>query len=117
MCIRDRLSAESLGALVALFDRTVGLYAELININAYHQPGVEAGKIAAAAVLELQQRIVEHIGQASKPQTAGEIAVAVDRPDEVETVFQVLEHLAANGRAGVVMKPADSPDRATFCRE
>ena len=44
----DELTPRSLGALVALYERTVGLYASLINVNAYHQPGVEAGKQAAA---------------------------------------------------------------------
>lgn len=30
--------------LIALFERAVSFYASLVNINAYHQPGVEAGK-------------------------------------------------------------------------
>jgi glucose-6-phosphate isomerase len=34
----------AVGRLIALFERAVGLYAFLVNINAYHQPGVEAGK-------------------------------------------------------------------------
>jgi glucose-6-phosphate isomerase len=34
--------------VIALYERAVGLYAELVDINAYHQPGVEAGKLAAA---------------------------------------------------------------------
>ena len=40
------LSAKSMGALMALFERAVGLYSELINVNAYNQPGVDkfAGK-------------------------------------------------------------------------
>ena len=46
-----------MGALISLFERTVGLYAELIDINAYHQPGVESGKKAAAKILELQANI------------------------------------------------------------
>lgn len=29
----------SVGALVALYERAVGIYASLIHINAYHQPG------------------------------------------------------------------------------
>ena len=40
----DQVDARRLGALIALFERTVGLYASLVNVNAYHQPGVEAGK-------------------------------------------------------------------------
>jgi glucose-6-phosphate isomerase len=35
----DRLDERVLGALVALFERTVAIYAELIDVNAYHQPG------------------------------------------------------------------------------
>ena len=41
------VSPFTIGMLIALFERAVGLYASLININAYHQPGVEAGKKAA----------------------------------------------------------------------
>src|ERR1051326_6727067 len=46
----------NLGALIALYERAVGFYGSLVNINAYHQPGVVAGKKAAARVLELQLR-------------------------------------------------------------
>ena len=35
------------GLLIALYERAVGFYATLVNINAYHQPGVEAGKKAS----------------------------------------------------------------------
>ena len=41
------VSPVAVGVLIALFERAVGLYATLINVNAYHQPGVEAGKRAA----------------------------------------------------------------------
>ena len=51
------LNAISLGALVALFERTVTFYAELVNVNAYDQPGVEAGKKAAAEVIAAQLNI------------------------------------------------------------
>ena len=55
------LNEQSLGALIALFERSVGLYAEIINVNAYHQPGVEAGKVAASAILDLQSDIEKQI--------------------------------------------------------
>ena len=45
--------------LIALYERAVGFYASLVGINAYHQPGVEAGKKAAGAVLALQQKILK----------------------------------------------------------
>ena len=38
------MNAQNLGALIALFERAVGITAELLDINAYDQPGVEAGK-------------------------------------------------------------------------
>jgi glucose-6-phosphate isomerase len=41
--------------LIALYERAVGLYASLVDVNAYHQPGVEAGKRAAAEVLAVQR--------------------------------------------------------------
>ncbi len=54
-----RVDARTVGALIALFERAVGLYASLVGINAYHQPGVEAGKKAAASVLALQKKVRE----------------------------------------------------------
>jgi glucose-6-phosphate isomerase len=92
-----RVDARSVGALIALFERAVGLYASLVGVNAYHQPGVEAGKKAAAAVLALQAKVVAALGPA--PRTAEELALAAGAPDEAEAVLLLLEHLAANGRA------------------
>ena len=50
------VSPFTVGMLIALFERAVGFYASLVNINAYHQPGVEAGKKAAGTVIALQAR-------------------------------------------------------------
>ncbi len=95
----DKLSAKTLGALIALYERAVGFYATLVNINAYHQPGVEAGKKAATAVLEWQGRIVGYLRDHPDAQlTADELAEALGAPDRAETVFHVLQHLAANKR-------------------
>jgi glucose-6-phosphate isomerase len=104
-----RVDARTVGGLIALFERVVGLYAGLVGINAYHQPGVEAGKKAAASVLALQGKVLAALSDA--PQTAEQVAVAAGAPEAAESVFLILEHLAANGRA----RPAD-PGRATFCR-
>ena len=53
------LNERSLGALIALFERAVGYYGALLGINAYNQPGVEAGKKAAEGIL---RRIRENGG-------------------------------------------------------
>ncbi|MEY2560868.1 MAG: glucose-6-phosphate isomerase, partial [Verrucomicrobiota bacterium] len=61
----SEVNAFAVGALIALYERAVGFYGLLVNINAYHQPGVEAGKKAATDVLRLQQRVNEQLGTAS----------------------------------------------------
>lgn len=86
------------GMLIALFERAVGLYASLINVNAYHQPGVEAGKKAAAAVLAIQARVTAYMNQADKPLSVEAIAEGIGEADSVETIFKILRHLAANKR-------------------
>jgi len=98
----ERIDAFTVGALIALFERAVGLYASLININAYHQPGVEAGKKAAGAVLALQKEIMGLLGR-EQAMTAEEIAGSLGRPEAVEQVFAILQHLAANPDRGVAV--------------
>lgn len=99
------LDARSLGMLIALYERAVGLYASLIGINAYHQPGVEAGKKAAAFVLELQRKVLAALAARGEA-GAGceELAAAAGAPEEAETVFHVLERLAANPERGVLRR-------------
>lgn len=109
----DRLDAHALGALIALYERAVGFYASLININAYHQPGVEAGKKAAARVIELQQQALEFLGQHSGKQfSAEELAGSIGAAAETEELYHVLLHLALNGRVGA--EQAHYPRKATF---
>lgn len=105
----SEVNAKSLGAVIALFERTVGFYGSLVNVNAYHQPGVEAGKKAAEAVLAVQKKIVAALGE--KAVSAAEIAKAAG-VDDVETSFIVLRHLASNGRA----KMTGSGPSATFSK-
>jgi glucose-6-phosphate isomerase len=91
-----RFDARSLGALVALFERAVGLYGELINVNAYHQPGVEAGKKAAAEVLALQARL-EALLADGQPRDLAAIAQSLELASP-EPVFWALRHLGGNPR-------------------
>ena len=84
--------AFNIGALIALYERAVGFYGSLVNINAYHQPGVEAGKKAATRLLQLQADVRGKLSATGK--TAEEIARTVDA--DPEDVFHVLHHLATN---------------------
>jgi len=109
----EEINAQSLGALIALFERAVGLYASLVGINAYHQPGVEAGKQAAGDVLELAVKIQHHLRSHPEQKfTATELADILRKTKNTETVFQLLLHLAANGR--VQKFDASSPFSASF---
>jgi glucose-6-phosphate isomerase len=87
------VNAFNIGMLIALYERAVGFYGSLVNINAYHQPGVEAGKKAATKVLQLQREVVERLSGAPG-KTAEEIASALAA--DPEDVYHVLRHLAAN---------------------
>ncbi len=113
----DELSAYSLGALIAMYERTVGFYASLVNINAYHQPGVEAGKKAAAAVLELQVKVLAELKrQKGKDFSVEQLAAAIAAPDDQETIYKILEHLASNPGRGVHRKGTErAPEEVRYC--
>ncbi len=93
-----KVSALTIGALIALYERAVSFYASLVNINAYNQPGVEAGKKAASQVLELQKQVVEAIANSPNPMTIAEIARQIDATDQTEVIYRILRHLHANHR-------------------
>jgi glucose-6-phosphate isomerase len=94
----DELDAAAVGKLIALYERAVGLYASLIDVNAYHQPGVEAGKKAAQEVIALQGKVLAALrDRAGQEMTVAQIAKAAGAGD-VETVLWILRHLAANER-------------------
>lgn len=108
----DRVDPRSIGALIALYERAVGLYASLVNVNAYHQPGVEAGKKAAASVLDLQRRLREALERGEG--TCESLAAAAGAPDDAEAAFRILERLAANPERGVERVPGPTPWSAAY---
>jgi glucose-6-phosphate isomerase len=106
----EKIDARSIGALIALYERAVGFYASLINVNAYHQPGVEAGKKAAGLVIQLQSKALAFLKkEKGKSFTSEEIASAIGAPEEVEMVFKLMEHAAANVDHQIKKIPADFP--------
>jgi glucose-6-phosphate isomerase len=110
-----RVDAEIIGTLIALFERAVGFYATLINVNAYHQPGVEAGKKAAAGVISLQIRILSFLTEnRGRSFSVEEIAARIEASDEIETVFKILHHTAANVDHGVHLSPGRNVFENTF---
>ncbi len=96
------IDESSVANLIALYERAVGYYATLTNINAYHQPGVEAGKKAAGIAIELGKAIVETL-EANKGEAldAPAIAQKLGKPESTELVYKIVLHMAANAKAGI----------------
>ncbi|HJY53054.1 MAG TPA: hypothetical protein VKD89_03435 [Candidatus Udaeobacter sp.] len=92
-----KVDAFNIGLLIALYERAVGFYSSLVNINAYDQPGVEAGKKPASKLLQLQKQVRAQLAaDADHGKTAEEIARSIDA--DPEDVFHLLRPLAGNDR-------------------
>ena len=106
------LDAFYLGVLIALYERSVSYYAGLININAYHQPGVEAGKKAATQFLTILSKVEDHLTENSgKYLTTSEVANNINEEEEV--TFHALHHLSSN-RKEVSVNIGESPQLDQF---
>ncbi|HAM73561.1 MAG TPA: glucose-6-phosphate isomerase [Verrucomicrobiales bacterium] len=108
------VSPFAVGVLIALFERAVGLYASLVNINAYHQPGVEAGKKAAGAVIALQGKIQSTLrANPARSFTVEQLGAAIGA-DDLESIFKICEHLSANPGRGVRKAAGSNPFLASY---
>lgn len=88
----DEVSPRALGTLIALFERAVGLYAELIDVNAYDQPGVEAGKEAATAILDLKKKVLVALADdVLDDPTPEAVAAKIGHPNDVELVHHLMK--------------------------
>ncbi len=100
----------AVGGLIALYERAVGLYASLVGINAYHQPGVEAGKKAASAILAVRKAVIANlIANQGTAQTASQIAEVIGQPEKCTWVFKILESLAVNQAGSYKRISAENP--------
>ncbi len=93
----QQVDARSIGMLIALFERAVGLYANLLGINAYHQPGVEAGKKAASETLKIRAAVLAALAKSKgKWFSTGQVCEEIALEGREELVFKVLQHVSAN---------------------
>ena len=98
--------------IIALYERTVAVYAELIHINAFHQPGVQAYKLAAKSILELRAKVIAAVsGSNGISGTAAEIAAAIGMPDDEVEIAGLFDKSSAN--CDYVSRAWD-PDRKTW---
>ena len=84
----------NLGMLIALYERAVAAYAELIHINAFHQPGVQAYKLASKGVIrllgELEKKLSGMDGfSGTVPEFAAKMGLA-DSEYEIDGIFAKL---------------------------
>ena len=115
----NKLSPYSLGALIALFERAVSFYAELVDINAYDQPGVEAGKKAAAVVIDTQQRIKKILFNESTisfTEIINNLEVT-DKEIRKETVFFILRQMCFENKLFIVLGSWSDPSSLIFKRK
>ena len=108
----------NLGMLIALYERTVAVYAELIHVNAFHQPGVQAYKKASAGVNAVNRKVQAWIaglptvpwqGSAAAVAAALNLAdwagqpnlaeLAADRAALAQLTAGLLNKFAVNGRS------------------
>ncbi|OGV61721.1 MAG: hypothetical protein A3K19_25940 [Lentisphaerae bacterium RIFOXYB12_FULL_65_16] len=98
--VTEDLDAFTLGMLIALYERVVAVYAELIHINAFHQPGVQAYKLASKEIndinLKLQHWIATQKGGWSG--SAKQAAKAIGAPGSEREVTGMLAKFAVNAR-------------------
>ena len=93
----ERVDEFNLGMIIALYERATAIYAEFININAFHQPGVQAYKFASSTIIDLIIKVekdLEALKGVSKNATG--IAEALSCADSSVDVANILNKLALN---------------------
>ena len=93
----NSVSAFNVGMLIALYERAVAAYAELIHINAFHQPGVQAYKLASKGVIKLLTDLEDvFAGMAPVSGTSAELAAKANLSAQEYEVDGILAKLSAN---------------------
>ena len=95
----ESLNARSLGMIIALYERAVAFYAELININAFHQPGVQAYKKASNEINDLNLVLQEFIaGNKGFRGSSNDFADKIKSLERIPDVEGILSKFSLNHR-------------------
>ncbi len=93
----DDVNEFNLGMLIAIYERAVAAYAELIHINAFHQPGVQAYKLASKGVIKLLGDLENALpGLDGFSGTVSDFAAKLGMGDNEYEIDGILAKLAAN---------------------
>jgi glucose-6-phosphate isomerase len=101
----SEISPESIGGIIALYERAVGYYGFLTGVNAYDQPGVEGGKIMVKKILTLKNKIINYIE--SNPNREFSISFLVKKLEIINDyylVFKILEYQSLNSKLSMIFK-------------
>ena len=80
-----------------MFERAVSFYAAMVDINAYDQPGVEAGKKSAANVIDLQKKILA-LKSEQLTQDPSELVALLGDNVSPYLVKEIIAYLRSNNR-------------------
>ena len=93
------VNAFNMGMIIALYERAVAFYAELIHINAFHQPGVQSYKLASREIISLLLVLEGKLSAVGKFKgTAHELATKIGLPEQEIEVGGLLAKFAENGK-------------------
>ena len=93
----DKVSEFNLGMLIALYERAVAVYAEFINVNAFHQPGVQAYKLASKNVIDLLLKLEKKLQDITDFEgSSSDIAAKLSLEKQEDDVNGILAKFADN---------------------
>ncbi len=105
----SEVNEANLGMIIALYERAVAVYAELININAFHQPGVQSYKLAAGNILALRETLMDKlIDLDGFSGNAAAIAAKIGLADDEIEIAGLLDKAALNSPDSVVSRTWDA---------
>ncbi|QSH40553.1 glucose-6-phosphate isomerase [Lentisphaerota bacterium ZTH] len=105
----DEICEYSLGMIIALYERAVAVYAEFININAFHQPGVQAYKLAARSILELREKMLDKVIEMDGfSGTAAALSAEIGMADDEIEIGGLLDKAAINCPDEIVSREYDA---------
>ena len=93
----EEVSEYNLGMIIAMYERAVAVYAEFINVNAFHQPGVQAYKLAAQGILDLRRKFTASMVELGEFKgTAADFAKKISLVDDEVEIGGLLAKAALN---------------------
>jgi glucose-6-phosphate isomerase len=93
----NKVDTFNIGMLIALYERAVAAYAELIHINAFHQPGVQAYKLASKGIIKLLNETESKLASAAPfTGTISELAAKLGLADSEYELDGIMAKLAEN---------------------